>query len=81
MEQKEEKRNVAYIKIEDLTDEEIMLVLKHRSKQGKKGFKYFLSKEPFYIFKDIRTACMRELVRCGFLYLLVKYGLNEVIKR
>lgn len=78
--EQEDKKNIAYIKIEDLTEEEIILILKHRTKQGKKGIKYFLSKEPLYIFKDIRTAFVRELMRFGFLYLLIKYGFADLIK-
>lgn len=73
-----EHQNFAIIRINDLSEEEIQIILKHRSKQGKNGFRYFLTKEPLYLFKDFRRACMREIVKCGFLYLTFKYGLSEL---
>lgn len=73
-----EHQNFAIIRINDLNEEEIQIILKHRSKQGKSGLKYFLSKEPLYLFKDFRRSCMREIVKCIFLYLTFKYGISEL---
>lgn len=69
-----EHQNFAIIRINDLNEEEIQIILKHRSKQGKSGLKYFLSKEPLYFWSDLRKALLREIVRAGLTYLLIKYS-------
>lgn len=79
---KEEKQinNIAYLKIQDLTEEEIMLILKYRSKQGKNGFAHFIKKEPLYIWGNLRSAILRYAVNYGIMYLMFKYGISEMIK-
>lgn len=73
-----EKQQIT-IDIDNLTDEEILLILKHRKNQGNTWWDT-VKKEPFYIFKDFRRAFMRELTRALFMYLIIKYGLLELIK-
>lgn len=73
-----EKQQIT-IDIDNLTDEEILLILKHRKNQDKTWWET-LKSEPFYFWKDFRRAFMREIVRALFMYLIIKYGLIELIK-
>lgn len=75
----EKNKQQITIDIDNLTDEEILLILKHRKKQGKTIWDT-IKQEPFYLFKDFRRAFMREVVRALFMYLIIKYGLIELIK-
>lgn len=75
----EKNKQQITIDIESLSDEEILLLLKYRKKQGTTWWDT-IKKEPAYLFKDFRRAFMREVVRALFMYLIIKYGLIELIK-
>lgn len=73
-----EKQQIT-IDIDNLTDEEILLILKHRKNQGNTLWDT-IKKEPKYLFKDFRRAIMREIARGISMYLVIKYGILELIK-
>lgn len=67
------------IDIDNLTDEEILLLLKYRNKKNLTKWE-IIKKEPFYWFKDFRRALTREIMRCLSMYIIIKYGLSEFMK-
>lgn len=72
--------NKITINIDDLTDDEILMILKHRKSKNKTIWDT-LKKEPLYFFKDFRRALLREVARGISMYLIIKYGLVELLKR
>lgn len=68
------------IDIDSLTDEELLMILKHRKKKQQNIWDT-VKKEPIFWLKDIRRAFIREVMRFLTMYLLIIYGLSDIIKK